>query len=41
MAILWRGVISLLLLMLMAIPAFSEGIAFGIESRFHYLLLFG
>lgn len=40
MAIVQRLLISLLLLMLMAIPVISEGIALGIESRFHYLLLF-
>lgn len=40
MNILLRCIISLLLLMLMAIPAVSDGIALGIESRFHFLLLF-
>ncbi|HGY3714647.1 MULTISPECIES: hypothetical protein [Enterobacteriaceae] len=40
MNILLRCIISLFLLMLMAIPAVSDGIALGIESRFHFLLLF-
>ncbi|EOF4704494.1 MULTISPECIES: hypothetical protein [Klebsiella] len=40
MNILLRCMISLFLLMLMAIPAVSDGIALGIESRFHFLLLF-
>ena len=37
---LLRCIISLFLLMLMAIPAVSDGIALGIESRFHFLLFF-
>jgi hypothetical protein len=32
--------LSLLVLMLMAIPAVSDSIALAIESRFHFLLLF-
>lgn len=39
MSLLLRSIISLLLLMLMAIPAVSESIALGIESRFHFLML--
>ncbi|AST81388.1 TPA: hypothetical protein ACHF2V_002406 [Citrobacter farmeri] len=35
-----RGLIALLLLMLMSIPAISDGIALGIESRFQFMLLF-
>ncbi|MEN0613746.1 hypothetical protein ABK730_01750 [Klebsiella indica] len=35
-----RCIISLLLLVLLAIPAVSEGIALAIESRFQFMLLF-
>ncbi|MGX9743361.1 hypothetical protein [Pseudocitrobacter corydidari] len=34
-----RGVVSLILLLLMAIPAVSDVIAQGIESRFQFALL--
>ncbi|WP_336219624.1 hypothetical protein [Citrobacter amalonaticus] len=35
-----RCLIATLLLMLISIPAVSDGIALGIESRFHFMLLF-
>lgn len=40
MHILLRCILSILLLMLISIPALSEGIALGIESRFSFMLLF-
>ena len=40
MNLFWRCLITLLLLMLMSIPAISDGIALGIESRFRFMLLF-
>ncbi|WP_226991592.1 hypothetical protein [Citrobacter amalonaticus] len=39
MNLFWRCLTALLLLMLMSIPAISDGIALGIESRFHFLFL--
>ena len=38
MNLFWRCLITLLLLM--SIPAISDGIALGIESRFRFMLLF-
>ena len=40
MNLFWRCLITLLLLMLMSIPAISDGIALGIESRFRFMLQF-
>lgn len=40
MNLFWRCLIALLLLMLMSIPAISDGIALSIESRFQFMLLF-
>lgn len=40
MHILLRCILGVLLLMLISIPAISEGISLGIESRFNYMLLF-
>lgn len=40
MTFLLHCLVTLLLLILMSIPAISDSIALGIESRFHYSLLF-
>ncbi|MDN8600403.1 hypothetical protein [Citrobacter enshiensis] len=40
MHILLRCILSILLLMLISIPAISDSIALGIESRFNFMLLF-
>lgn len=35
-----RVIFALLLLVLIALPQVQQAIALGIESRFHYLLMF-